>query len=493
MSVFLVFCLLATTAHSQSLDFAKLDAYVEKSMEQWQVPGLSLAIVKDGEVAYAKGYGKRRVGKRDGVDENTIFPIGSNTKAFTTAVLSMLVDQGKLNWDDPVQKYLPQFQLYDPYVTREMTVLDLVTHRSGLATFSGDHLVFGSNYTREEIVHRIRYLKPVSSFRSRYGYQNLMYVTAGEIIPAVTGESWDDAVENRIFKPLGMRSSSTSVTQLPERGNVAGGHWDVDGEIQEVELWNIDGGGPAGSINSSAADMAKWLLLQLGSGTIGEDSLYSKAAAAQMWRGQTVVGNATYAMGWKISHSRGKKFIRHGGAVVGAMSQVVLLPEEDLGFVVLTNSMSALPDTVLAWILDAYAGDEETDYSTQFKEGFDAYASRINEADTELDESRQKGTTPSLRLDGYVGRYNDEMYGDLEISVRDEALYLAMLPSATFKGALKHWHYNTFMLEWEEPVLPRGFVTFNLDMHGAVRDITIDVPHFPDLLFGELLFRPKDD
>jgi CubicO group peptidase (beta-lactamase class C family) len=252
---------------AQNKNLKEIDEYATKAGQDWRVPGFAMAIVKDDSVIFAKGFGVRELGKSTPVDAHTLFAIASNSKAFTSAALAILVDEGKIKWDDPVTKYLPWFQLHDPYVTREMMVRDLLCHRSGLATFGGDLIWYNTTYDRNEVVRRIRYLKPASSFRSRYGYQNIMLIAAGLVIEAVTGKSWDDFIKERFFTPLGMTTSNTSITAFKSTDNVATPHNEVDGKVNVIHYVNVDNIGAAGSINPCVAEMAQWLRLQLGRGT----------------------------------------------------------------------------------------------------------------------------------------------------------------------------------------------------------------------------------
>jgi CubicO group peptidase (beta-lactamase class C family) len=281
----LAFLVFSPTLSAQTLEerLAEIDAYAAKAGQEWKVPGFSVAIVKDDRVVFVKGYGVRELGKAEPVDKDTLFAVASNTKAFTSAALATLVDEGKLKWDDPVTKYLPWFQLYDPYVTREMTVRDLLSHRSGLATFGGDLLWYETTYSREEIIRRVRFLKPVHGFRSRYGYQNIMFLAAGEIVPAVTGKSWDDYVREKFFTPLGMARTVTTFKQLTAAQNVATPHNETDGKVRVVHYSNVDSAGGAAVINSTAAEMAEWVRLQLGRGTYQGQKIFSAAASREMW------------------------------------------------------------------------------------------------------------------------------------------------------------------------------------------------------------------
>ena len=269
-----------------------LDDYMARAMTTFQVPGVAVAVVKDGKVVLARGYGVRKLGEAASIDEHTVFGIGSNTKAFTTAALAMLVDEGKLQWDDRVVERLPGFQMYDPYVTHEITIRDLLSHRSGMGLGEGDLLfVAHADFTRAQIIHQLRYMKPASSFRSKYAYDNLLYVAAGEIIPAVTDKPWNETIRDRIFKPLGMTDSNTSVSEFRPGGDFATPHILVEGKLTPIAPGPVDNVAPAGAINSSVSDMAKWMMTQLDGGAIGGTNvrLFSQARGREMWSPQTII------------------------------------------------------------------------------------------------------------------------------------------------------------------------------------------------------------
>lgn len=322
-----------------------LDSYVANSMKTFDVPGMAVALVKDGKILVAKGYGVRKLGDPTPVDEFTMFAIGSNTKAFTTAALATLVDEGKLAWDDPVYQRLPGFVMYDPYVSHEMTIRDLLTHRSGMGLGEGDLLFWPhTTYTREEVIYKLRFMKPQSSFRSHYAYDNLLYMTAGQIIPAVTGISWDDYIPRRIFAPLGMRHSVTSNKLFKPGDDYAWPHSRVEGKLQVIPLEDLDNAGPAGSINSCAADMAEWVQLQLNRGKFvdRDGHLFTEQRSKEMWTPQTILPTgeppaplaalksnfADYALGWGLRDYHGRKLVGHTGGVGGYVSRVMLVPEE---------------------------------------------------------------------------------------------------------------------------------------------------------------------
>ena len=372
--ILLLFVLVAfLPAYAQEAPLNGFDDYVNKALREWEVPGLAIAIIKDDRIVLAKGYGVRKLGDPTPVNERTLFAIGSSSKAFTAAAIAMLVDEGKLKWDDPVTKYLPGFELYDPYVTRELTVRDLLSHRSGLER--GDFLWYGTEYDRDEILRRARYLKPTWSLRSTFGYQNLMFLAAGQLIAKVSGKSWDDFIRQRMFTPLSMTASSTSIRDLKNADNVSSPHAKIEDKVEVIPWRNIDNIAPAGSINSSVVDMAQWVRLQLAQGEYQKQHLLSSGAAKEMHTSQTVIRLEpplslfypeahflNYGLGWFLQDYRGRKVVEHGGAIDGMRAQVAMIPEEKLGLVILTNmGGTILPLPLMYRIFDAYLGAPQRD------------------------------------------------------------------------------------------------------------------------------------
>jgi CubicO group peptidase (beta-lactamase class C family) len=487
----------------------EIDEYAARAGRDWKVPGFSVAVVKDDKVVFVKGYGVRELGRPEPVDRDTLFAVASNTKAFTSAALATLVDEGRLRWDDPVTKHLPYFQLYDPYVTREMTVRDLLSHRSGLATFGGDLLWYETTYPREEVIRRVRFLKPVHGFRGRYGYQNIMFTAAGEIVPAVTGRSWDDYVREKFFAPLGMTRSNTTYRQLMGSQNVATPHNEVGGRVRAVKYSNVDAAGGAAVINSTAAEMAEWVRLQLGRGAYQGRRIFSPAASREMWTPHTVVSGVSetaerfnptvhfnlYGLGWALSDYRGRKVVTHSGGLDGMTSRVALMPEENLGVVVLTNSETPLQAFLYYKVFDVFTGAPARDWSAEYAARVKAAREREEAEAGKLEAARVAGTRPSLPLAAYAGAYGGQMYGDASVTEENGRLVVRLLPSPAYVGDLEHWHFDTFRIKWRESVVypyPRGWVTFQLDPHGKVSEMKIDVPN-PDFDFKELEFKRRPD
>jgi len=488
-----------------------LDSYVANSMKTFEVPGMGVAIVKDGKVLTAKGYGVRKLGDPTPVDEFTMFAIGSNTKAFTTAALATLVDEGKLSWDDPVYQRLPGFVMYDPYVSHEMTIRDLLTHRSGMGLGEGDLLFWPrSTYTRDQIIYKLRFMKPHSSFRSHYAYDNLLYMTAGQIIPAVTGISWDDYIRQRIFTPLGMNHSNVSNGAYKPGDNYSFPHSRVDGKLQVIPFGDLDNVGPAGSINSSAADMAKWAQLQLNRGKFvdREGRLFTEQRSRDMWTPQTILPTgdppaplaglktnfADYALGWGLRDYHGHKLVGHTGGVGGFVSRVMLVPEENLGVVILTNAEEdGAFDAILYHVLDYYLHLPPSDWIANYKKLEDDEEKDAAETMKKAEGARAANSAPSLPLEKYVGTYNDAWYGPITIRHEGAGLTISFDHTPGMIGDLQHWQYDTFKAHWRVRTIEDAFVTFSLNPDGSIESAKMAaVSPLADFSFDyqDLLLKP---
>ncbi len=483
------FLFLNSITFSQQSQIQKIDSFIQKSLKEWNTVGFSVGIVKNDSVVLAKGYGLRKFGTALAVDENTQFVIASCSKAYTSAALAVLVDQKKIKWDDPVTKYIPSFQMYDPWVTKEFTIRDLLTHRSGLETFSGDFLWISSNYTTNEIISRLRYLKPTSSFRSRYGYQNLMYITAAQIVKTVTDTSWGDFIQAHFLTPLTMNNTSTSYSQFYPSENIAKGHYLKGGSINIYKDIQTDNAMGAIGINSSASDMTKWIRLQLAKGKFEGKQIFSERQSAEMFANQMVTFNGNYGLGWGIGYLNGKKTISHGGGMPGYVSDVTLLPEEKLGIVILSNQENGMVAAVKNYILDIMTGVEPKDYNKSILERWNRRLEAYDKEIKRREEIRVKDSSPSFPLEKYIGLYEDKMYGKAEVSLKEGKLFMQFIPSPTFKGELKHYQFDTFSIDWEDEFLTRGYVKFDMNFKGEITKFTLEVPNSPDFIFTELLFE----
>lgn len=436
------------------------DAFVEETLKGWNVAGAGIAIVRNGEPVLLKGYGFRNLEDKLPVTENTQFAIGSASKAFTTLILGTLVDEGLVEWDKPVRTYLPDFALYDDYATREMTPRDLVCHRSGLPRH--DLVWYGSPLSRKELFQRLRYLEPNVGFRAEWQYQNLMFMTAGYLAGEVAGKTWEALVEERIFAPLEMNHSNLSVEEMQATGEFAFGYNDKknektkEREIERMPFRNIDAVGPAGSINSCAADMAKWVAFQMGGGKARERDVVSPQTLAEIHRPQMVVRGGLlsqllaqpemphlmYGLGWFVQPYRGHELVHHGGNIDGFSAFVAFLPEDDVGIVVLTNANATLLPQVVAFsTIDRLLGLERIDWNERFQAVWAQVEKGQEEAKKAEDVTRRKGTKPSHPLEEYAGRYTHPGYGSVDIAREGRNL------RATYNGIdsnLEHWHFDVF-------------------------------------------------
>lgn len=477
VSILLLVLTPAWVQAGQQLPIGDLDDYVAKAIEEFNVAGLALGIVKDDQLVYAKGFGVKNVDDPSPVDEHTLFAIGSTTKAFTAALVGMLVDEGKLRWDDKVSDRLPGFQLYDPYVTREITIRDILCHRSGLPR--GDRLWYGSSFSREEVVRRVRHLEPNTSFRSRYGYQNIMFLVAGQTVAAVTGKSWDDNIKLRIFQPLGMRESNTSVDDFRPESNVATPHNRTAEKLTPIPWRDIDNIGPAGSINSNVVEMAQWIRVQLGGGVFEGRSLWSEAVMREMHSPQMVVSGRregtwhlrNYGFAWALQDYRGKFVVSHGGSIDGMNAMVGLMPEEKLGVVVLANvNGSPINSPLMFRIFDAYLGLPEDQWQ-KVQQPQRGRGRRGGRGGDRQEQSIPEGTAPSLTLDRYAGDYQSEMFGEARVDLEDEKLIVRF--EAYPKAFLEHQHLDTFQALWQDKHGGQVSITFSINARGRVTEMTV--------------------
>ncbi|MDB5933942.1 MAG: serine hydrolase [Massilia sp.] len=471
-----------------------LEADVTRVMHTFDVPGIAIAVVKDGKVIAARGFGVRKLGDPAPVDGKTLFEVASNSKAFTAAALAMLVDEGKLAWDDPVTKHLPDFQMYDAYVTHEMTVRDLLTHRSGLGLGAGDLMWWPTtNFTTDEIIQNLRYIRPSTSFRNSYAYDNLLYIVAGKIIAQKSGKSWGETVRERILKPVGMTLTTTSLQENAGNPNVANAHSKIDGRIAAVKAMPVPNAVGAVGINTNAEDIARWMNVLLDGGKLegagkdaaGKDSrLFSEAQGREMWTAQTPIkisqpppalaatrpNFSAYGLGFQLRDYKGMKLAQHGGALQGFYSRVVMVPEAKLGIAILTNAESGGAMTALQYrLLDQYMGAAPSDWIKLIGDVEDeAHAkelARLKGAAT----TRAAKSQPSLALAAYDGDYQDAWYGKATIKAVGAEHVLSFAKTPDLTGELEHFQHDTFIVRWKERNFNAdAYVTFSLNPDGSI-------------------------
>ena len=486
LSCLLLFLYSTALAQSAPTD---LDAYVSRAMNTFEAPGIAVAIVKDGKVVFVKGYGVKKRGDPAPVTENTLFGIGSNTKAFTAATIASLVDEGKLQWDDKVSEKLPGFAMYDPYVSHELTVRDMLCHRSGLGLGEGDMLLWPrTTYTRAEIVQRIRYMKPAYSFRSKYAYSNLMFIAAGELIAAASGKSWEQSVRERILVPLGMTTTNFSNSELKPGVDFATPHSRSDGKMKADDPENEDTISSAGAINSSAAEMAKWAIVQLNHGQIGRGGkrIFSEKQSTEMWSPQTIVPAedevgplaalqtdfSAYGLGWGLRDYHGHKLVGHSGGLMGFLTRVLLVPDQKLGVIVLTNfDSSDGPMNAIAYhVIDHYLGVRGNDWIAAWKAADDKAQHDADGIMKRAATARAENAQPALPLASYAGTYQDAWYGPATIALKDGKLTFTLDRSPGAAGELLPWQRDTLKLHWN---LEDAFVTFALKPDGSIDHFTM--------------------
>ncbi len=494
-----LFPLALASQAAPEVDLRALDRYFEKMVEDWDIPSASIGIVKDGKLVFTGNYGVKEVGKVGAPDANTLYAIASNSKAFTSAMIGMLVQEGKLDWNDPVRKYLPYFDLYDSWVSEHTTIRDLLSHRVGLGTFSGDNIWYKSELPAREFIKRYKYVPQAYPFRAGYGYSNLMFIAAGEIIETVTGKSWAENVRERILEPLGMDRTLASVKGLESKGNYATPHARNEEGNYPIPWTSWDNVAATGGLISSVSDLAKWMVFNLNNGIHNGDTLLSKRTRNLVWtpHNNFMVDHTApndfgrhfngYGLGWGLSDYHGRLRVGHTGGYDGMITAVTLIPDENLGVVVLTNGVKSPIMAATYYALDRFLGVEtEKDWSAD-------YLKLTNErmaSDTRIADRKAKrvlDTKPSIPRDKLTGTYQSDLYGKLYIREKDGELHLEFSHSPLLSARLTHWHYDVWELHWDHPQawFSFGTIQFRTDNNLEVTGFDFDVPN-DDFFFEEL-------
>jgi CubicO group peptidase (beta-lactamase class C family) len=488
-----VFQLISVIAQTQTISAKQIDSLTELVLKTFNVPGIAVGVVKDGKLIHAKGYGVANLTTGKKVDENTLFGVASNSKAMTAAVLGQLVDEGKIKWDDRVTDYIPEFKMYDPYVTDAFTIRDLLTHRSGLGLGAGDLMMFpdGSNFTKKDIIHNLRYLKPVSAFRTKYDYDNNLYIVAGEVAERASDIKWEDLVEQRIMKPLGMQKSAASLYRLKDNSNAVRPHAPVNGKLQVLDIDWSESANAAGGIWSNVTDWSKWVIAQMNHGKYGEglqNKIFSTEVHEETWTPQTVIKAGTaapynthfaaYGLGWFLSDVKGYKQVTHTGGLAGMVTQVVMFPELQLGIIVFTNQQSgAAFNAISRTIQDSYLGVSGYDWVKIMKERVDkgeAEAKKIGE-DVEKDMQTQLSKAGGkFNFQPYLGTFRDVWFGDIEISMKNGKAWLDCKRSPKLSGEVLPYKGNSLIVRWADRTLDAdAYLMFTTDMDGKPSGLTM--------------------
>lgn len=527
-SIILIYVLtlsVATPLQASSIDEKniKIEQAISQAMNTFQVPGVAVAIVKNNKVVMSKGFGVIEQGKSAKVTADTLFGIASNTKAMTAALLANLVDEGKLTWQTKVIDVIPEFQMPDAYVTREFTIVDLLAHNSGLGLGAGDLMIWPhTSLTNADILKGLKYLPEVSSFRSEFAYDNLMYILAGEVITRVTGQPWQEVIQQRIFSPLGMDNTRATYSLIDKKNkNVARAHVPLNGKLKVVGGNFLEKFSSAGSVASSVNDMSFWLQAQLNQGAYGDfldessvdgnaQRLFSAKQSRAMWQPRTLLSVSdkaiqqdkthfsAYGLGWFMKDYHGVKLIHHSGGILGMVSKVVLVPEEDLAIVILTNQQSGYAyNAIYLQILNEYLDLPEKNWIAYYHEKQQKNQEKERKRLAKMADTVNKNSAHSLALAEYAQTYVDNWYGEIHISFKNNKLHMQFGNTAALKGTLEHYQHNTFIVRWHDRTLEAdAFVNFNLNAEGAISYATMKaVSRATDFSFDfhDLKLVPKNN
>ncbi len=489
---FLLIIIFVSTLNAQ-IDYKKFDEYVENAVSLFEAEGLSIAIVKDSQVVFSKAYGFADADKKIPLTTKSLFNIASCSKAFTAALAAKLVDEGKLSFQDKVKDHIPYFELSDLWITSQLNIVDILSHRSGLKTFAGDLLWYHTDYTNKEIIERMKYLPIENEFRSEFGYQNNMFMIASEIITQKAGKNWYEYLDNELFDKLDMNTSKSASMYLNDNDDIAYPHVEKKRYPLTDEVPNA-----AGSIFSNVEEMSNWIKMLLNNGKFNGEQVLSENVINEMFtpRINVYVGRSmkkmgvnfnNYGLGWFLYDYKGREIVFHDGGMPGYLSRVLLVPDENLGVVILTNGLNPLTSALSQQIVDLYFGNDDADWVKDYKERIDNYKKRDEENKAKINSSRVENTKPSLELPKYEGKYNDNSYGEAEVIFNNEKLTLQLPAKDVFTSEMEHWHYDTFKIKFTDDFLPEGFVTFSFNSKGEVTGFKIDLPN-PDFHFNDLNF-----
>jgi len=490
LSIFIMLFVLAQTMMFSQMSSKQVDSLVETALKKFGVAGASVGIVKDGKIIHSKGYGVISINTGEPVTKNTAFAIASNTKAFTATALAMLVEEGKLSWDDNVISYIPEFKMYDSYVTENFNIKDLLSHRSGLAEGVGDLMSFpdGSNFTFDDVVKCFQFFKETSSFRTKFDYNNLMYLVAGELMERVSKMSWEQFIKTRILLPLEMNNSYTSLSQVKEKESYAFSHLNENDSLRVIESFEENINGAAGGLYSSIEDMCKWMQVHLSKGKYGqnlEHQLFSQESLMDMWTINTVLNTknnsrynyhfAGYGLGWFLNDLLGNMSVMHTGGIPGMLSKVWLIPDLNFGIVILTNTSDAggpFYSVVSKTIADNYLGLDPLNWTEIYYKQFQKRQETGNDVTQKVWDTVKLSEHAQVNIEDYLGIYEDKWFGKVIICNQDNQLWFRSIRSPKLNGRMYFYNENTFAIKWEDRDLQAdAFAIFDLNKEGKVQEI----------------------
>jgi CubicO group peptidase (beta-lactamase class C family) len=486
-----------TEGQQSNTEQSKLKTEIERAYNTFKPTGMAVAIIKDDKPVILKSFGKRSEKTGKPVTNNSLFNIASCTKPFTSTAMGILIQQEKIDWNDKVTEYIPELELKDPYITNNLTIEDILSHRSGLSTFTGDLLWYHTDYSNEEIMQRMEFLPIDNQFRADFGYQNNMFMIAGEIIERVSGMSWSEFIDRNIFTPLEMSSSKPSNDELKKEDEIAYPH--LNGK--QVDLYDFNGTKPAASIMSNVKELSHWIRMLLNNGTFNGDTIINQTILHTCFSQKTTLPVShsskrtnfrAYGLGWQTFDYYGTRVIQHDGGMPGYISKTTIVPEKNLGIVVLNNGFDFFVHrAIMRQVLDHYLQPEEQkDWISALSKNQSSYQKRKEKQKEKRLQKKVDNTHPSLKLVEFTGSYQDKMYGKASVYMENNKLKLTLEPAGeVFTSEMKHWHYNTFRVDFKDPFLPFGLITFDLNSTGEVEGFKIDLP-INDFHFENLYFRP---
>ncbi len=490
----LIAFIVSMTAAGQ-LSSREIDGLVEDAMEKFTVAGVAVGVVKDGKIIHARGYGVRSVETNASVDEHTSFAIASNSKAFTTTALAILVEEGKLSWTDRVIDYIPEFKMYNDYVTQNFIIQDLVTHRSGLGLGAGDLQKWpsGSDFTIADMLTNFQHFEPVSAFRTKYDYDNILYLVAGELLNRVSGVSWEVFVKEQIMKPLNMDNSYTLPASMCGANNLATPHLAAQGKLRTIPFYELDPekiNGAAGGVLSNANDLCRWMMVHLNEGRYGEsleNHLFSPESQREMWKIHTTIDVrpdsrynphfSGYGLGWRLNDMNGKLSVSHTGDLSGMLSKTIMIPDLELGVVVLTNSYyggAGVFQAVSQTIVDSYLGLDDFGWTGKYLERYLAQSGEAEEVVEQVWKIVAETDDAHIDPDHYLGIYEDNWFGKIKIHQEGDQLWFTSMRSPKLTGPMFFYKANAFAIKWEQREMDAdAFAIFSLDEEGTARSITM--------------------
>lgn len=488
---FLFINLFFSTIFAQNANLPEnFNEWVESGRTDWKIPGMAVGIIKNGEVIYAKGFGEKSLGSGEKIDANTIFSIASVSKNMTAAALGILVDKGKINWDDKIVQHIPWFKMKDPWITQELTIHDALTHQSGLGRILGNRLQFMTKSARDSVLYRVRYMDLESDFRSEFVYNNVMYSLAGQIIEHVDGRTWDDFLKEELFIPLEMNSTTTSIFEIKPTDNQAYPHQEIEGKVVQIQRRNWDNAGPAGGVNSTINDLNKWMMMQLQTAgiykgkTIISPEQMNEIHKPQVLRSQRNAQSAhnSYGYGWTITDYKNHRVIEHGGATDGFNTAMYLIPELELGIVVVSNNFNSFGNALSYQIIDAFLGENDRDWNQVYLSNYNRVFENASKARAAIHDAKVPNTKPSLNLKDYVGVYYSKAYGKIEVKKTNENLVIHFWDDLDLQAKLEHWHFDTFRAVWKNPAQREEFMQFHMGKNGKIEALDFEFVLRPMLL-----------